>query len=187
METPTTIPKRGGIGSDDFKKLVIKNSYVDKSLFVKDIIEDSHDVILITRPRRWGKSSNMSLLQTFLEIEVDKEGNPLPEAQKENPVYFTGGIIEEDGIEETLSPLKVIDKVYYSAEKDYETYRKTMNKLGKDPVILINFKDLGGSSCEELVEGLKVKLRKLFTEYKYLLASPHLDVIDKDLFTAYLY
>ena len=55
-----------------------------------------------------------------ISIEVDKEGNPLPEAQKENPVYFTGGIIEEDGIEETLSPLKVIDKVYYSAAKDYD-------------------------------------------------------------------
>ena len=53
-------------------------------------------------------------------------------------------------------------------------------------MILINFKDLGGASCEELAEGLKVKLRKLFTEYKYLLDSPHLDVIDKDLFTAYL-
>jgi hypothetical protein len=174
METPTTIPKRGGIGSDDFKKLVIKNSYVDKSLFIQDIIEDSHDVILITRPRRWGKSSNMSLLQTFLELEVDKAGNPLPDEQKTNPVYFTGGVIQDGKKKIAHADLKI------SQEAD------SMEELGQHPVILINFKDLGGSSYKELLEGLKVKLRKLFTEYKYLLASPHLDVIDKDLFTAYL-
>ena len=37
MNTQHTPIKRGGIGSDDFKKLVIKNSYVDKSIFVKDV------------------------------------------------------------------------------------------------------------------------------------------------------
>ena len=95
MDTQQSTIKRGGIGSDDFKKLVIKNSYVDKSLFVKDVIDDESDVILITRPRRWGKSSNMSLLKTFLELEVDKEGNPLPDEQKTNPVYFTGGVIQD--------------------------------------------------------------------------------------------
>ena len=89
MATPTTIPKRGGIGSDDFKKLVIKNSYVDKSLFVKDIIEDSHDVILITRPRRWGKSSNMSLLQTFLGSGTSWSDEDLKKA-----TFFKMGCLE---------------------------------------------------------------------------------------------
>ncbi len=37
MNTQHTPIKRGGVGSDDFKKLVIKNSYVDKSLFIKDV------------------------------------------------------------------------------------------------------------------------------------------------------
>ncbi|MCZ6910460.1 MAG: AAA family ATPase [Rickettsia endosymbiont of Ixodes persulcatus] len=43
------------VGTDDFKKLLLNSDmFVDKSLLVKDIIEDSGDVILITRPRRWG-------------------------------------------------------------------------------------------------------------------------------------
>ena len=162
MNTQQHTIKRGGIGSDDFKKLVIKNSYVDKSLFVKEVIDDENDVILITRPRRWGKSSNMSLLKTFLELEVDKEGNPLPNDKKANPVYFTGGTIEEDGIEQTLPSLKVIDKSYYPAKKDYEDYIRTMNKLGKYPVILMSFKDLGGESYEELVSALQGKISTIY-------------------------
>ena len=94
MATPTTIPKRGGIGSDDFKKLVIKNSYVDKSLFVKDIIDDENDVILITRPRRWGKSSNMSLLKTFLELEVIRKVIPCLRHRRQILYTLLGGCLK---------------------------------------------------------------------------------------------
>ena len=69
---------KGTIGSDDFKNLVKSGQYVDKSLFIKDVINDEFQVPLITRPRRWGKSSNISMLKTFLEIEVDEYGNELP-------------------------------------------------------------------------------------------------------------
>ena len=175
METPTTIPKRGGIGSDDFKKLVIKNSYVDKSLFVKEIIDDGHDVMLITRPRRWGKSSNMSLLKTFLELEVDKEGNPLPDAQKENLAYFTGGTVEDNFSSLQLAPLKIAASA------------TTMQHLGQYPVIMLNFKDLGGSSYKELVEDLKVNLRKTFGHHAYLLNSTKLNREEKESFYKYLY
>ena len=60
METLTTILKRGAIGSDDFKELIESGDYVDKSLFINDIINDKHKILLITRPRRWGKFSNIA-------------------------------------------------------------------------------------------------------------------------------
>ena len=186
MNTEESTFYKGAIGSDDFKELIESGDYVDKSLFIKDIIHDKHKVLLITRPRRWGKSSNMSLLKTFLELEVDKEGNPLPKEKRVNPVYFTGGIIEEDGIKQTLPPLKIINKAYYSAEKDYEKYRITMYKLGKYPVIMLNFKDLSASSHENLVEDFKVKMSTTFNRYHYLLNSPHLNAIEKTQITAYL-
>ena len=70
-------------GTDDFKNLLLNSDvFVDKSLFVKDIIEDSGYVILITRPRRWGKSLNMNMLKRFFEIEVDSQGNILPLDQR---------------------------------------------------------------------------------------------------------
>ena len=85
--------QKGTIGSNDFKNLVKSGQYVDKSLFIKDVINDEFQVPLITRPRRWGKSSNISMLKTFLEIEIDEHGNELAEAQKVNPAYFQGGEI----------------------------------------------------------------------------------------------
>ncbi len=60
--------KRQPIGVDDFKHIVDNNLFfVDKTLFVRDIIENGSQVILITRPRRFGKTLNMSLLRYFFE------------------------------------------------------------------------------------------------------------------------
>ena len=51
------------IGVDDFKKLIDKGYYfVDKSLYIKDLLDMQSEVTLITRPRRFGKTLNMSML-----------------------------------------------------------------------------------------------------------------------------
>lgn len=59
------------IGYDNFSK-VIENQFefVDKTLLIKDIIDDSAEVILITRPRRFGKTFNLSMLQHFFAPSV---------------------------------------------------------------------------------------------------------------------
>lgn len=55
------------IGTDDFKKLRDNEGYfVDKTLFIRDIIE-GNDVTLIPRPRRFGKTLNISMLKYFFE------------------------------------------------------------------------------------------------------------------------
>ncbi len=55
------------IGISDFEKLIEDNYYfVDKSLFIKEVIEDGSQVILLTRPRRFGKTLNLSMLYYFL-------------------------------------------------------------------------------------------------------------------------
>ena len=165
---------KGAIGSDNFKDLIESGDYVDKSLFIKDIILDKHKVLLITRPRRWGKSSNMSLLKTFLELEVDKEGNPLPDGQKTNPVYFTGGIIVRGSKQISHPGLKI--------SQDSET----MEELGQYPVILANFKDLGGDTYEKIVENMKLKMSINFNQHNYLVSSPQLTDINKRKFSRYL-
>ena len=54
-----------------FEKLVTESSiFVDKSLFIKEIINNKDEVTLITMPRRWGKSSNLDMLKKFLEIQI---------------------------------------------------------------------------------------------------------------------
>lgn len=59
-----------GIGESDFKRLRIKdNYYIDKTLNIKHIIDNQSRVILVTRPRRFGKTLNMSTLRYFFDCE----------------------------------------------------------------------------------------------------------------------
>ena len=65
------------VGVDNFKKMVVKENeflYVDKSLFIQEIIDDRDEVTLITRPRRWGKTLNLSMLCYFFSSEVKQQG-----------------------------------------------------------------------------------------------------------------
>ena len=53
----------------DFEELVKQSTIiVDKTLFIKQIIESEDEVSLIVMPRRWGKSLNLDMLRRFLEI-----------------------------------------------------------------------------------------------------------------------
>ena len=56
------------IGIDDFKELISNNYYyIDKTLFIKEILDRRGKVSLFTRPRRFGKTLNLSMLQHFFE------------------------------------------------------------------------------------------------------------------------
>ena len=59
-------------GIDDFKKLRSNNNYyIDKTILIEQVVEIRSEVSLFTRPRRFGKSLNMSMLQSFFEIGTD--------------------------------------------------------------------------------------------------------------------
>jgi CheY-like chemotaxis protein len=61
-------------GSSDFKKIITERYYyIDKTILVKDIINEG-EVLLITRPRRFGKTLNMDMLNCFFDI-CNKEEN----------------------------------------------------------------------------------------------------------------
>ena len=56
------------IGVEDFKRLVDNGYYfIDKTLMIKELLENKETVNLFTRPRRFGKTLNMSMLQRFFE------------------------------------------------------------------------------------------------------------------------
>ncbi|MEO1300697.1 MAG: AAA family ATPase, partial [Bacteroidota bacterium] len=117
-------------GTDNFYNLLIEGDvFVDKSLFIKEFLQDSSgEVILITRPRRWGKSMNMDMLKRFLAIETDEQGVPLPREQCRHHKLFAGGEIALDfGETKLLKPLKI------------SNYPALMNRQGRYPVISIGF------------------------------------------------
>lgn len=65
-----------GIGHQDFEKLRMKNNfYVDKSDFIREWWESDDDVTLITRPRRFGKTLNMSMTECFFSVKYADRGD----------------------------------------------------------------------------------------------------------------
>ena len=71
-----------GLGESDFKGLRVRdNYYIDKTLFIKHILDNESRVALITRPRRFGKTLNMSMLRYFLDCNK-KDTKPLFEGLK---------------------------------------------------------------------------------------------------------
>ncbi len=66
--------RRVAIGIQDFGKLLKHNCfYVDKTLFIKEWWENMDDVTLITRPRRFGKTLTMSMLEQFFSVNYAQE------------------------------------------------------------------------------------------------------------------
>ncbi len=65
--------KKLPVGIDSFEKIRRNDFYyIDKTLLIKEILTNWGDVNLFTRPRRFGKTLNMSMLRSFFEIGSDK-------------------------------------------------------------------------------------------------------------------
>ncbi len=64
------------IGRQDFEKIRINNNfYIDKTDFIREWWESEDDVTLITRPRRFGKTLNMSMLEQFFSVDYAGRGD----------------------------------------------------------------------------------------------------------------
>lgn len=62
------------IGAQDFEELIRKHCfYIDKTFFIKEWWENEDKVTLITRPRRFGKTLNMSMLEQFFSVKYNKQ------------------------------------------------------------------------------------------------------------------
>ena len=78
------------IGISDFKAATTEYYYVDKTLFIRDFLDNRPKVALFTRPRRFGKTLNMDMLRVFFE-----------KAEEDTSVYFQDKLIWRCGAEYT--------------------------------------------------------------------------------------
>lgn len=91
------------IGVDDFKEVITENYYfVDKTDFIRQIIDKHSKVTLITRPRRFGKTLTMSMLdyffsnskspetrQLFYGLNIERAGEKYMKEQGQYPQRFS--------------------------------------------------------------------------------------------------
>ena len=70
------MPKTVAIGIQDFEELIKHNYfYIDKTMFIKEWWESGDHTTLITRPRRFGKTLNMSMLEQFFSVDYANRGD----------------------------------------------------------------------------------------------------------------
>ena len=130
--------KRLPIGISDFKRIIEENYYyVDKTGLISSILRDGANVNLFTRPRRFGKTLNMSMIRYFFDFENREENKKLfdnlniseseyASEQGKYPVIFVSfKNIEEDEWEDCYFEIKnLINKLY----NDFEFIRKNLNQ-----------------------------------------------------------
>ena len=159
--------KRLPVGISDFKDVVTgKYYYVDKTLFIKEIIDKGNKVLLIPRPRRFGKTLNLSMVGYFYdccpeEVFPDDEGR-YPSNKNDMP----------------RNSYKALFKSF-AIRKAGTEYRK---KMGKHPVIYLSFRSLKDSDWETCLGKIKYLIKSEYLKHKYLLSSPKLEPEEKDYF-----
>ncbi len=121
--------KKIGIGYEDYKRFIDENMYyVDKTLFVREIVEKGGNVTLFTRPRRFGKTIALSMLRTFFEIEYDIDGNTVDKHR-----YFEGMKIMEadESILSMMGQYPVIKMTLKSAKQRdfYNSFLMLRNEI----------------------------------------------------------
>lgn len=149
----------------DFGKIVRESSiFIDKSLFIKEIIEDKSEVILITMPRRWGKSLNLDMLRRFLSIEEENS------QQKEfNKKIFEQSI--KTNFDKTKSQLNISTTQIKIPDENIIGQTKVIDSLalqGQHPLIFIDLKDCKASSFQEVQKKLRDKIFETVRNFSYL-------------------
>ena len=184
--------KRLAIGLSDFKHLIEEDFYYfDKTKFIEEIIEDGSQVKLFARPRRFGKTLNMSMLKYFFDIENKEENKKIfkdlyiekTEAFKEQgqyPVIFL-----------SLKDLKALtweqmEKAIKSAiSRLFSEYKYLLNDLDKFDTLTFENILLKNTELEDLKEALKFLTRILYEKYNKKVVVL-IDEYDSPLVSAYI-
>lgn len=151
MERNRPIP----IGIEFYKEMIDNDYYyVDKTLLIRDLLDQKSKVTLFTRPRRFGKTLAQSTIRTFFEKETAPDGTAI-----DNSRYFSGKKIMDAG----------------------EKYTRHM---GQYPVIFISMKSAKQPNFEMAYERLVLDIIHEFEDHKYLLNTNMLTSLQKERYCA---
>lgn len=119
------------IGIDNFEKMIKEGyCYVDKTMLIRELLDLKGEVNLFTRPRRFGKTLNLSMLRYFFEDTGDAKQN------HQNKELFQGTKIMDAGEEYTqqMSIYPVINLTLKSAKQPVfeSAYEKIKNELAEE-------------------------------------------------------
>ncbi len=143
------------IGKEFYKKIIDDGCYyVDKTLFIKDLLLSGSEVTLITRPRRFGKTLALTTVQTFFEKEILSDGTIA-----DNSRYFEG-------------------KKIMSAGEEYTCH------IGQYPVIFLSLKSAKQPDFKTAYGSLIREIIREFERHRYVLNSDFISDEEKNVYTS---
>ena len=143
------------VGIENYKEIVEKSYYyVDKTLLIRELLDNGGKVYLFTRPRRFGKTLGLSMLKTFFEREIGTDGKLV-----DNSGYFTGREIMKAG------------EVYLRHMGQYPVISLSL-KTGKQP----NFQ----MAYDCIVEQISIEYKR----HAYLIDAQDMMTEDRDKYRA---
>ncbi len=141
------------VGNSDFKDLRTRGcDFVDKTLFIQEVLNSVIQTFLIARPRRFGKTFNLSLLRYFFDIRDAVENRRL----------FEDTLIAKATLDDGITPC--------------------MNFQGRFPVLFLTLKSLRAQNYEEMYAKITQLLSELYEEHRYLLDSDKMRDMEKIIY-----
>ena len=143
-----------GNGAELFHELIESNCYyVDKTPFIRTVFkENGADVMLFTRPGRFGKTLTLSTFYDFLSLNIENPGDVS------------------------------LQEKWFKDTKIFEDREFCSEYMGKFPVIFISLKAVSGSDFTGAYEQFGSIIFNLYNSFKYLSDSPKLSDTDKKIF-----
>ena len=161
--------KKGiGVGIEDFKKIIEEDCYYfDKTNYIEELLKDRTEIKLFTRPRRFGKTLNMSTLKYFFDVKNAEENRKLfknlyigkSEYFKEQGQYPVIFITMKDLKKNTWEQMNfAVKSLISNLYNEFEFIREKLNEIEKEKFYKIWSKSEDGDYDNSL---------RLLSEYLY--------------------
>ncbi|QTA81702.1 AAA ATPase-like domain-containing protein [Desulfonema limicola] len=187
--------KKLPIGLSDFKELIENDYYyIDKTKYIKDIIKSSSKILLLPRPRRFGKTLNLSMLKYFFDkslenhkelfkgLEIEKHDVFELHQGKYPVIFLTFKDVKHSQWEACFSSIKTAVKKEYSRHR-YLLETDTLYPEDKTYFQDILSSELKETGCDQALYNLSEYLHRHYNEKVIIL----IDEYDTPIHAAYTY
>lgn len=178
------------IGVSDFRNIIANNCfYVDKTKFIEELVNDMTAVHLITRPRRFGKTLNLSMLKYFYDIEGNTENRKLfdelyisnslamSEQGKYPVIFLSFKDVKADSSLEMMENIEILMKNLYDK---FEYIREKLNQSN-----LMEFDEIWLKKDNANLRGALLNLCSYLKEYYNQDVILLIDEYDTPMVSAY--
>lgn len=155
-------PRKVFIEASSFEELIKKSDVIiDRTLMIRDILTNTKKIVFITTPPKFGKTINLDMIKTFVNLNVDENGQQLIDTQYTFSYQFFkyGKVLTNKHSYQRLEQSPLISRHTPIFLKYHGQY----------PAIYVDFTNLTGYTFGEVIQSAKQKICDAFQPHSYIL------------------